>query len=148
MTRAIQQSGFWRSAEEQAHEPLTKITGCGQEQSPTLANTSKLLQAIQVAATTKSNKKTAAKSTTKCHQMQSHKKMHLNSLNVTLIRNLKQADEQERFFLAHQNVLPMKMCNSTSPSRPRSYLEAPSHLPTITLKNRQRIGGKRANRGV
>jgi hypothetical protein len=37
------------------HKPLT-ITGGGQEQSPTLANASKLLQAVLVVTTTKKNK--------------------------------------------------------------------------------------------
>jgi hypothetical protein len=41
------------------HKPLT-ITEGGQEQSPTLANASKLLQIIQVVATTKRNKNPAA----------------------------------------------------------------------------------------
>jgi hypothetical protein len=46
------------------HKPLT-ITGGAQEQSPTLANASKLLQAM-MAATIKRTQESRSKSTTKC----------------------------------------------------------------------------------
>jgi hypothetical protein len=64
------------------HKPLT-ITGGGQEQSPTLANASKLLQAVYVAATTKRNKNPVANQPQSANYMQSHNANTLGSLNLT-----------------------------------------------------------------
>jgi hypothetical protein len=52
---------------EEKVKNLHKSLGDGHEQSPTHANTPLLLQAIYVAATTKSNKKIAAPMIPKCH---------------------------------------------------------------------------------
>ena len=46
--------------------------------------------------------------------MQSLKKMHLESLNLTLICNIKQGDEWKRFGLAHKDAISIKMCNNMS----------------------------------
>ena len=54
--------------------------------------------------------------------MQQHKQMHLESLNLTLICNIKQGDEWERFGLAHMDEMSVKNVQETELEPANIYL--------------------------
>jgi hypothetical protein len=81
-----------------------------------------------VAATTKSNKNPAAQTIPKCHQMQTHKQMHLESLNLTLDLQPSKGDEWERVCLTQEDVKMIK--------KPREF---PKSWSPIIYKHPQRI---------
>jgi hypothetical protein len=83
-----------------------------------------------VAATTKSNKNPAAQMILKCHQMQTHKQMHLESLNLTLDSQPSKGDEWERECSTQEDVKIIK--------KPREFPRADRQL-FISIPNNKAV---------
>jgi hypothetical protein len=65
--------------------------------------------------------------------MQTHKQMHLRSLNLTLILQTSKGDEWERVCSAQENVRMSKCPRETSLSRPTSIYKSPQRNRAVGL---------------